>query len=223
MGFVVTPDDITRAAKDVREASIMSRTGGAKTLAVGMAQILSSFLGGRSPMGIWYHFAILFILTTVEAGTRVLQFMIQDSHRQRCSGFQRDCDLDQPRRFGAFVRAMGLLSLTRRDRSIGWNLDALASVRDRQSDAGRNRVDGVHRRTIQDETRAVCVGDHCTRRLAHIVHGEVTIDDAPPRGRELLAVAAFAAFEVDKFCDLLVSRDGSRDSAARSVLDYASA
>jgi carbon starvation protein len=81
-GFVVTPEDITQVAKDVGETSIMSRTGGAPTLAVGMAQILSSFLGGRTLMGIWYHFAILFealfILTTVDAGTRVLRFMIQD-------------------------------------------------------------------------------------------------------------------------------------------------
>ena len=61
-------------AKDVGETSIMSRTGGAPALAVGMAQVLSSFLGGRTLMGIWYHFAILFealfILTTVDAGTR---------------------------------------------------------------------------------------------------------------------------------------------------------
>jgi carbon starvation protein len=81
-GFVVTPGEITQVAKDVGETSIMSRTGGAPTLAVGMAQILSSFLGGRTLMGIWYHFAILFealfILTTVDAGTRVLRFMIQD-------------------------------------------------------------------------------------------------------------------------------------------------
>ena len=70
----MTPDEITQVAKDVGETSIMSRTGGAPTLAVGMAQILSSYLGGRTLMGIWYHFAImfeaLFILTTVDAGTR---------------------------------------------------------------------------------------------------------------------------------------------------------
>jgi carbon starvation protein len=81
-GFVVTPAEITQMAKDVGETSIMSRTGGAPTLAVGMASILSSFLGGRTLMGIWYHFAILFealfILTTVDAGTRVLRFMLQD-------------------------------------------------------------------------------------------------------------------------------------------------
>ncbi len=81
-GFVVTPAEIAQTAKDVGESSIMSRTGGAPTLAVGMASILSSFLGGKTLMGIWYHFAILFealfILTTVDAGTRVLRFMIQD-------------------------------------------------------------------------------------------------------------------------------------------------
>ncbi|HEY6824656.1 MAG TPA: carbon starvation CstA family protein [Steroidobacteraceae bacterium] len=81
-GFTVTPDMLTQVAHDVGESSILSRTGGAPTLAVGMATIFSSFLGGRALMGIWYHFAILFealfILTTVDAGTRVCRFMIQD-------------------------------------------------------------------------------------------------------------------------------------------------
>jgi carbon starvation protein len=81
-GFTVTPDMLTQTARDVGEATIMSRTGGAPTLAVGMATILSGFLGGKMLAGIWYHFAILFealfILTTVDAGTRVCRFMIQD-------------------------------------------------------------------------------------------------------------------------------------------------
>jgi carbon starvation protein len=81
-GFVVTPDVLTQMAHDVGEKTILSRTGGAPTLAVGMATILSQFLGGKTMMGIWYHFAILFealfILTTVDAGTRVCRFMIQD-------------------------------------------------------------------------------------------------------------------------------------------------
>src|SRR5690349_21605633 len=81
-GFVVTPAEISQVAKDVGETTIMSRTGGAPALAVGMAGIPSSFLGGRVILGIWYDFAILFealfILTTVDAGTRVLRFMIQD-------------------------------------------------------------------------------------------------------------------------------------------------
>jgi len=81
-GFTVTPDILTQMAKDVGETTILSRTGGAPTLAVGMATILSGLFGGPSLMGIWYHFAILFealfILTTVDAGTRALRFMIQD-------------------------------------------------------------------------------------------------------------------------------------------------
>ncbi|PWC41422.1 carbon starvation CstA family protein [Azospirillum sp. TSO22-1] len=81
-GFVITPDALTAIAKDVGESTILSRAGGAPTLAVGMAHILSSAIGGQALMAFWYHFAILFealfILTTVDAGTRVLRFMIQD-------------------------------------------------------------------------------------------------------------------------------------------------
>jgi carbon starvation protein len=81
-GFAVTPDMLTQLAQDVGEKTLLSRTGGAPTLAVGMAHILSGMFGGKLMMGIWYHFAILFealfILTTVDAGTRVARFMIQD-------------------------------------------------------------------------------------------------------------------------------------------------
>ena len=81
-GFTVTPEMLAQVAHDVGETTILSRTGGAPTLAVGMASIFSEFLGGKVLMGIWYHFAILFealfILTTVDAGTRVLRFIIQD-------------------------------------------------------------------------------------------------------------------------------------------------
>ncbi len=81
-GFVVTPDMLTEAARSVGEGTILSRAGGAPTLAVGMARILSGFLGGAGMTAFWYHFAILFealfILTTVDAGTRVARFMIQD-------------------------------------------------------------------------------------------------------------------------------------------------
>jgi carbon starvation protein len=81
-GFAITPEMISELAKDVGENTLLSRTGGAPTLAVGMATILSGMFGGRLLMGLWYHFAILFealfILTTVDAGTRVARFMIQD-------------------------------------------------------------------------------------------------------------------------------------------------
>ena len=81
-GFLVTPEMLDQVAKDVGETTILSRTGGAPTLAVGMAAILSNAIGGRAFMAFWYHFAILFealfILTTIDAGTRVARFMIQD-------------------------------------------------------------------------------------------------------------------------------------------------
>ena len=81
-GFVITPEMLTQTAADVGEGTILSRAGGAPTLAVGMAHILSSAIGGKALMAFWYHFAILFealfILTTVDAGTRVCRFMIQD-------------------------------------------------------------------------------------------------------------------------------------------------
>jgi len=81
-GFTITPDMIEQTAKDIGETSILSRAGGAPTLAVGMAQILAKALGGKSMEAFWYHFAILFealfILTAVDAGTRVGRFMIQD-------------------------------------------------------------------------------------------------------------------------------------------------
>jgi carbon starvation protein len=81
-GFVVTPDILSQTAHSLGETTILSRTGGAPTFAVGMATILSQFLGGNALLGVWYHFAILFealfILTTVDAGTRTCRFMIQD-------------------------------------------------------------------------------------------------------------------------------------------------
>lgn len=81
-GFTITPDMLTELAKDVGEQTILSRTGGAPTLAIGMAVILSNVIGGKTLMAFWYHFAILFealfILTTIDAGTRVGRFMIQD-------------------------------------------------------------------------------------------------------------------------------------------------
>ena len=81
-GFVVTPEMLLQTAQDVGEKTIISRAGGAPTLAVGMAHILSNALGGKAMMAFWYHFAILFealfILTAVDAGTRAGRFMLQD-------------------------------------------------------------------------------------------------------------------------------------------------
>ena len=80
-GFVVSPEQMTALAASVGEGSLLARTGGAPSLAVGMSQIFSGVFGGRG-MALWYHFAImfeaLFILTTIDTGTRVGRFMLQE-------------------------------------------------------------------------------------------------------------------------------------------------
>lgn len=81
-GFTITPNELKELAVNVGEQTVLSRTGGAPTLAIGMAYIFSQVIGGQALMAFWYHFAILFealfILTTIDAGTRVGRFMIQD-------------------------------------------------------------------------------------------------------------------------------------------------
>ena len=82
IGFSISPADLTAAAQSVEEETLISRTGGAPTLAFGMSSIFSSAFGGGLA-AFWYHFAImfeaLFILTAVDAGTRVGRFMLQDT------------------------------------------------------------------------------------------------------------------------------------------------
>ncbi|WP_314427746.1 carbon starvation CstA family protein [uncultured Microbacterium sp.] len=82
-GVNLTPELLTSTAEAVGEESIVSRTGGAPTLALGLAHIMQQWIGGTGMMAFWYHFAImfeaLFILTAVDAGTRVARFMLQDS------------------------------------------------------------------------------------------------------------------------------------------------
>ncbi|MGW6058937.1 carbon starvation CstA family protein [Streptomyces sp. NPDC055189] len=81
LGYSISPEDLAQAAKNVEESSLLSRTGGAPTLAVGVSEIFSK-VTGDSMKAFWYHFAImfeaLFILTALDAGTRVGRFMLQD-------------------------------------------------------------------------------------------------------------------------------------------------
>jgi len=82
-GFSVTAADMQHLARAVGEQTLFNRTGGAPAFAVGMASIFSQSLGGETLMALWYHFAVmfeaLFILTVLDAGTRVARFMIQDA------------------------------------------------------------------------------------------------------------------------------------------------
>lgn len=97
MGFAITPGEISAVAHDVGETTIISRAGGAPTLAVGMAQIFARVIGGRAMMAFWYHFAILFealfILTAVDAGTRACRFMLQDLIGLAVPGFRNASSL----------------------------------------------------------------------------------------------------------------------------------
>jgi carbon starvation protein len=82
LGYPVTEAQMTAMAADVGEQTMIGRTGGAPTFAVGMARMFAGVLGNKSALALWYHFAImfeaLFILTTIDAGTRVGRFLMQD-------------------------------------------------------------------------------------------------------------------------------------------------
>ncbi|GAB3700033.1 carbon starvation CstA family protein [Saccharopolyspora tripterygii] len=83
IGFQVTPEQLSAAAAAVEEETLVGRSGGAPTLALGLSEVFSQVMGGDAMRAFWYHFAVmfeaLFILTTVDAGTRVGRFMLQDT------------------------------------------------------------------------------------------------------------------------------------------------
>ena len=82
LGFPVTSVEMANLAASVGEKTMIGRTGGAPTFAVGMAHMFAGVVGSKAALGLWYHFAImfeaLFILTTIDAGTRVGRFLVQD-------------------------------------------------------------------------------------------------------------------------------------------------
>ena len=120
LGFPVTLDEMNFLAKEIGEHTLFGRTGGAATLAVGMAQIFSNVTAGRW-LDLWYHFAImfeaLFILTTIDAGTRVGRYILQDLLGNLWK------PLGDTRNLGANLLASGIMV-------CGWGYFLVQGVRD---------------------------------------------------------------------------------------------
>ncbi|MGS2806375.1 carbon starvation CstA family protein [Nocardia sp. MW-W600-9] len=123
-GPPATPELFADAASDVGEKSIISRTGGAPTLAVGISEVFHKFLGGESMKAFWYHFAImfeaLFILTTIDAGTRVARFLVSDALGNFGGGFTKFRDPSW--RIGAWLCSLLVVA--------GWGSVLLMGVND---------------------------------------------------------------------------------------------
>jgi carbon starvation protein len=174
MGFAVSADTIAATAKDVGETTIISRAGGAPTLAVGMAHIFSRLIGGREMMAFWYHFAILFealfILTAVDAGTRGA---LHVAGSDRAGGAELpQCDLHRTGadRHRSVCRGLGVLPLPRRHRSVGRREYAVAVVRDFEPDARRGRADAGDGRAVPHEAAALRLGHDPAGELAGALH-----------------------------------------------------
>ncbi len=171
LGIRARPAELETLARNVGEASLLSRTGGAPSLAVGMAHIFSSVLGGSTAMAIWYHFAImfeaLFILTTLDAGTRVGRFMLQDLGKHVWKPFGRVSWYPAVVLSSAiFVAMWGYFLYQGVDRPVRRHQLAVAAVRHREPAAGGGgavrRHDGHH----QDGQAAIRLGDDAAADVA---------------------------------------------------------
>lgn len=170
-GFHITPETLINIANEVGEKSIISRTGGAPTLAVGMAYLLHSVFSGLLNVTFWYHFAILFealfILTAIDAGTRaatlyVARFIrcyITTAKKNRFITCQCYCH-------NTLCVNVGIFSLSRYSRSIRRYQYIMATVRYCQLDASKYGINALHRRFIQNETTYLCLGNPITYLLA---------------------------------------------------------
>ena len=176
-GFVVTPDVLTQIAADVGEKSIISRAGGAPTLAVGMAQIIHSALGGLGSMSFWYHFAILFealfILTAVDAGTRAARFMLQDLLGLINPNLKRTNSMFANLLATALVVASwGYFLYVGVVDPLGRYQYVMATLWYYQPNASSDRVDALYCGSLQNETTSICMGFYCSSNMACCLYDE---------------------------------------------------
>ncbi len=174
-GFPVTAGQMALLARQVGERTLFARTGGAPSLALGMAHIFARGLGGSWFLGFWYHFAImfeaLFILTILDAGTRVGRFMIQDLLGHVYRPFSRvnwmPGIIAQQR---AHRAGLGLFPLSGRSRSARRHQLAVAAVRHRQPVTRDHRLVPLHHRARQNASREIHVDPLCAAGLAGLGH-----------------------------------------------------
>lgn len=170
-GFAITPDTLNQIASEVGEQSIISRAGGAPTLAVGMAYILHGALGGMMDVAFWYHFAILFealfILTAVDAGTRAARFMLQDLLGVVSPGLKRTDSLPANLLATALcVLAWGYFLHQGVVDPLGGINTLCNAVWYCQPDAGRDGADALCCGAVQNETSTLRLGGAGTNGLA---------------------------------------------------------
>ena len=163
-GFPVTAAEMHALAQAVGEQTLFNRTGGAPAFAVGMAHIFSNSLGGQALMAIWYHFAImfeaLFILTVLDAGTRVGRFMMQDALGHVWKPLGRTSWYPSILATSALIVArLGIFPVAGSQRSAGRNQFAVAAVRNRQPTAGDRCAVRGHDHHHQDGQSALRGGD----------------------------------------------------------------
>ncbi len=171
LGFPVTSADMAALAASVGEKTMIGRTGGAPTFAIGMAHMFAGVIGSKAALALWYHFAImfeaLFILTTLDAGTRVGRYLVQDLlGLHLAAAGEHAVGREQHFCHDAVCRGLGLVSLPGRGGSARRHQFPLADLRRGEPVARRDRLQPRHDRPDQDGPRPLRLDDTTAARMA---------------------------------------------------------